>query len=43
MREDYGKYACHASSIKGAAEKIIEISGMPQRLQTEEIPLKIGG
>jgi hypothetical protein len=31
MREDYGKYACHASSIKGAAEKTIEISGMPQR------------
>jgi hypothetical protein len=31
MREDYGKYACHASSIKGAAEKTIEISGTPQR------------
>jgi hypothetical protein len=30
-REDYGKYACHASSIKGAAEKTIEISGLPQR------------
>jgi hypothetical protein len=29
MREDYGKYACHASSIKGTAEKTIEISGMP--------------
>jgi hypothetical protein len=27
MREDYGKYACHASSIKGTAEKTIEISG----------------
>jgi hypothetical protein len=27
MREDYGKYACHASSIKGAAEKTIEILG----------------
>jgi hypothetical protein len=35
MREDYGKYACHASSIKGAAEKTIEISGKPQRWQTE--------
>jgi hypothetical protein len=26
-REDYGKYTCHATSIKGSAEKTIEISG----------------
>jgi hypothetical protein len=26
--EDYGRYSCHATSTKGTADKIIEISGM---------------